>query len=61
MSFSAAQGGPGKLRRLLPKPEGENGALHHGLAEEDDKAQGSSRLSKARFQTTEASPSFEDE
>ena len=29
VSFSAAQGGPGKLRRLLPKPEGENGALHH--------------------------------
>ena len=29
MSFSAAQGRPRKLRRLLPKPDGENGALHH--------------------------------
>lgn len=56
MSCSAAQGGPRKLRRLVPEPEGEDGALDHSLAEEADKAEGSPRFSKARLQATEASP-----
>lgn len=38
-------------------PEKEDGADDHGLAKEADKAEGSPRLSKARLQATEASPS----
>lgn len=41
-------------------PEGEDGVLDYSLSEAANKAQGSPRLSKARLQTTEASPSSRD-
>lgn len=38
----------------------EDGALDYSLSEAANKAQGSPRLSEARLQTTEASPSSRD-
>ncbi|KAK1329374.1 hypothetical protein QTO34_011558, partial [Cnephaeus nilssonii] len=57
--FCAVPGGPRRPRRLVPG--GKPGGHGHRLSEEADQAQGSPRLSQARLQATETSPSSRDQ